>query len=453
MMEAELRAIAQASPSVHPFRTGVELRFERMLETGEGSAVTVSVEADGIRLSTSDVLDTGDLLSLELPIDATEDPRVRLVFARVLWCEQDIDSGRTLARLRLLDMGPDVREQLYDFMVMAASRESRPWAPGPTEPSPDRLGLQGLVIDDDDAVRRLLELQLRQTEGLEVRSAGTLTEARALAQVHPPDIVFLDINLPDGNGLDLLSELKSRQGCDPFVIVMTSEATADNAIGALRGRAFDFLPKPFARLDAAQTMARRAIEVLELRRDRERLVSELAATNRELYGMATVDSLTGLYMRRFFEDRLNRELTRAARSDSACSLVVVDLDRLKMINDSWGHAAGDAALRHVARIMREQTRLLDVPARLGGDEFALLLPGADADVARMVAERIRKKIAGVPLMSGDVSLTVTVSMGVASYPEHEARSPSELMELADRALYQSKQQGERNSVTVSRDTG
>jgi diguanylate cyclase (GGDEF)-like protein len=106
----------------------------------------------------------------------------------------------------------------------------------------------------------------------------------------------------------------------------------------------------------------------------------------------------------------------------------------------------------VARIVCDETRLLDVPARLGGDEFSILLPNENAEMARMVAERIRARIADTPIMNGTQPVKVTVSIGVASYPEHNAKSPSDLVALADRALYQSKLEPERNRVAVFQPT-
>ena len=176
--------------------------------------------------------------------------------------------------------------------------------------------------------------------------------------------------------------------------------------------------------------------------------ASFALENVRLYDLATVDSLTGLYLRRFFEERLGEEFARVDRYDGSCAVIAMDLDWLKNINDNMGHAMGDNALKHVARVMREQTRVLDVPARLGGDEFVILLPNVDAKVARSIAERIRESIANTPISDGSRQLTVTVSMGIASYPEHTTESPEVLLELADKALYQSKTRPKRNTVEV-----
>ena len=170
--------------------------------------------------------------------------------------------------------------------------------------------------------------------------------------------------------------------------------------------------------------------------------------NARLYELSTIDSLTGLYLRRYFEMRLSEEYARVDRYEGSCSVVMMDVDWLKTINDNLGHAVGDAALAHVAHVMKEETRLLDVPARLGGDEFAILLPNEGIEMARLVAERIRRRIAENPVVTELQQVKVTVSMGISSYPTHSAESPAALVALADRALYQSKLAPERNHVVV-----
>ena len=146
--------------------------------------------------------------------------------------------------------------------------------------------------------------------------------------------------------------------------------------------------------------------------------------------------------------RLSEEYARVDRYEGSCSVVMMDVDWLKTINDNLGHAVGDAALAHVAHVMKEETRLLDVPARLERDEFAILLPNEGIEMARLVAERIRRRIAENPVVTELQQVKVTVSMGISSYPTHSAESPAALVALADRALYQSKLAPERNHVVV-----
>jgi diguanylate cyclase (GGDEF)-like protein len=127
---------------------------------------------------------------------------------------------------------------------------------------------------------------------------------------------------------------------------------------------------------------------------------------------------------------------------------MIDVDWLKSINDTYGHPVGDKVLCQVARSIRNETRLVDIPARLGGDEFAVLLPKLEPENALMVAERIREAVASLPVVAKTCQLKVTVSMGVASYPAHDLGSPEHVVNAADKALYRAKLTPVRNQVIV-----
>jgi diguanylate cyclase (GGDEF)-like protein len=157
--------------------------------------------------------------------------------------------------------------------------------------------------------------------------------------------------------------------------------------------------------------------------------------------MASTDELTQLANRRRFGEALRSELARARRLDSPLSLVLADVDHLKAINDAFGHPAGDAAIRHVAEMLREGRREIDLPARLGGEEFGLLLPGSEPSGAFRAAERVRHRLTSTQVPSVG---TVTVSMGVASFPE-DGQSEEQLIRVADQRLYAAKEGG-RNRV-------
>lgn len=185
-------------------------------------------------------------------------------------------------------------------------------------------------------------------------------------------------------------------------------------------------------------------------RDKDRVARELDRALREQEPLAVTDGLTELYNRRFFEEVLRLEAERATRAGGPLSVLVVDLDRFKRINDTHGHEAGDAVLQQVARRLTLAIRPSDVLARNGGEEFVVLLPGADAEVAQEVAERVRRSIAEQPFtLSGrgrgdTIGLQVTASVGGAAHPAHTAR-PEELIHVADRALHSAKAAGRNRS--------
>ena len=176
----------------------------------------------------------------------------------------------------------------------------------------------------------------------------------------------------------------------------------------------------------------------------------MAVDNAQLYEralhLAFTDNLTGLYNRRFVLDQLEREFARAARSDSPMSLVMMDLDGLKTINDRFGHIEGDVVLKKLGRILKQNTRASDTAARWGGDEFVLLAPDTDSKGAYIIGERIRTQTEQCrPKISGE-ELSFSISVGIASYPVHPSRV-TELIKRADEAMYNAKGLG-KNRVCV-----
>ena len=162
--------------------------------------------------------------------------------------------------------------------------------------------------------------------------------------------------------------------------------------------------------------------------------------------VSETDELTRAYNMRAFNAIAERECALAERYHRVLSLLMIDSDSLKKVNDAHGHEAGDALIRHVVECIRLELRTTDVVARYGGDEFMCLLPEAGAAGAAIVAERIRKRIAEIPVTAGELSVPTTVSIGVAAYPEHGSRFEV-VAKNADRALYSSKANG-RNRITV-----
>lgn len=160
------------------------------------------------------------------------------------------------------------------------------------------------------------------------------------------------------------------------------------------------------------------------------------------------DSLTGLYNRRFLDDTLQREIARAQRTRLPLTVLMIDVDQFKRFNDNFGHEAGDIALRAVGRLLREHFRESDYGCRYGGEEFAVIMPDAPLGPARQRAEALREAVAKLELsLSGRTLASITVSVGLATMPEHGA-TPQALLQAADAALYEAKQSG-RNRVVVS----
>ena len=195
----------------------------------------------------------------------------------------------------------------------------------------------------------------------------------------------------------------------------------------------------------------RVIEELQLHK--ARLESEnldLMVRNRFLSEATAKDALTGLYSRWYVLEKIESEINRSLRSGSPMSLLMLDIDHFKKINDTFGHSAGDQVLQLVGRLLKESCRVYDVPGRYGGEEFCVLLPDTGMQNTPMVAERIRSRLASAEITVGGATLGVTASIGIAGLDSSDVQSllsPSALIDRADRALYTAKHRG-RNRCEV-----
>lgn len=255
----------------------------------------------------------------------------------------------------------------------------------------------------------------------------------------PYDAVILDMELADVAPAALLAQMREILPHAPLVAAVPPTAATAAAAAALRAGADETVVKVPGGEANLGAVARLCVEA-------RRLAGDLERQRRQMLDLATRDELTGLANRRRFNEALDHEIERSNRFHRPLTLILFDLDALKLVNDTHGHQAGDAALRHIAVCMRAETRRYEVAARIGGDEFAVLLVDTNYDQARLAVEKLRLRIADeiVPGVG-----QVTISAGVASYPAH-GMSAVELVRLADQALYEAKRHG-RNRAVVSRD--
>jgi diguanylate cyclase (GGDEF)-like protein len=213
----------------------------------------------------------------------------------------------------------------------------------------------------------------------------------------------------------------------------------------LQGRSFD--PWDLFTMTAAGSMVTLGLAGWMIgRRDDalERRNEDLRALSERLQALSATDALTGIANRRTFDERLAIEVARSNRYGAPLSLVMIDLDHFKELNDRFGHPAGDEVLKRVAVLIDREKRLGDVVARYGGEEFAAILPHTEPRAATIWAERVRQLIAGTEVRSEAGALNVTASFGVAGAPQEQAESAG-LVEGADQALYEAKRLG-RNRV-------
>ncbi|MFA6309916.1 MAG: diguanylate cyclase [Sterolibacterium sp.] len=175
-------------------------------------------------------------------------------------------------------------------------------------------------------------------------------------------------------------------------------------------------------------------------------IAEIQQLHRQLQEQAMRDSLTGLYNRRYLDETLERELARAKREAYPLSLMMIDLDHFKKVNDTYGHQAGDEVLKFFSGLLSESARAEDILCRYGGEEFLLLLPKMPLEVARERAEKWRADFEAQTVVVGEYRIRTTLSVGIAAYPDH-GTTPDQLTQSADLALYLAKKDG-RNRVVV-----
>ena len=355
----------------------------------------------------------------------------------VFW--KPLDEVVLLARLRSLLRARETAEQLglrdSTYRALGFAEGAEGFA------SPAVVGLVAGRLDTALDWKR--ELQPHLADRLLVLDRhGALAEMETQAV---PDVFVVEADLVrPGDGLRLMSELRSRAATrHSAVCVMLPVNARETAAVALDLGANDLLEA-----DADPTeMAHRIRTQITRKRQADRLRASVADGLR----LAMTDPLTGLHNRRYAFPHLARIVERAQESGRRFAVMVMDLDRFKSVNDTYGHAAGDAVLVEVAKRLRSNLRAVDLLARIGGEEFLVALPDTSLDAARTTAERLRRVISAspVPLPVSGGSVPVTLSIGLALGDGTGAQSVEELIGLADRALMGSKSDG-RNQVTVGR---
>jgi diguanylate cyclase (GGDEF)-like protein len=301
-----------------------------------------------------------------------------------------------------------------------------------------------LIVDDDDLVLARLQ-DLVTAAGYAVRTAATGLEALTLLEESAASIVITDLNMPDMNGLELCRRI--REHVWPgyvYVVLLTVKDEEKDILAGLDAGADDYMSK---RTSAAQFTAR-------LRTARRVLALEysLKSALEKKRRIAMTDALTGAYNRRYFTRHLSRETKRAQRFGGKVSLLLLDVDHFKRVNDSYGHGGGDIVLkrltREIAKYLRRDT---DWCARIGGEEFALVLEGTTVADAFRRAEKVRQAIAKTSIETPKGAVRITVSIGISGLEEFTNRNlatAQALLERADTNLYASKARG-RNCVTLS----
>ena len=297
-----------------------------------------------------------------------------------------------------------------------------------------------LIADDDTLSRHLLERQLRAWayEVVAVHDGADAWEH--LNSPDSPRLAVLDWVMPGLDGLELCERVRA-QGQEPYiyVVLLTAKHRREDIVAGLDAGADDYVTKPF---NGPELKVR-------LRAATSSVWSETirAAARESLRYQASHDPLTGTRNRAATNQTLDREVTRGARSGQGVAAVMIDLDHFKLVNDTYGHPAGDAVLREAVCRISSAIRPHDVLGRYGGEEFLVVLPECTLAEAAAIGERIRAVLAAKPMSVGRFAIDVTASVGVAvTSGEAEAQR---LVAAADAALYNAKRGG-RNRVEIGR---
>lgn len=307
-----------------------------------------------------------------------------------------------------------------------------------------------LVAEDTESQRLVLMKQVRAL-GFEAYAAVDGDDAVAKLEQYRPHIVLTDWFMPGLDGIEVCRIARaSKQGRLLYIIMLTAHGDDDRLVEAFEAGADDYLNKPVnvrelhARLRAGKRIV--ALQT-ELRRNADNLRAlnaDLTAANRRLFEVAHLDALTGLPNRRLMVERLQQEWAAYVRRRMPLSLILLDIDHFKRINDAHGHDMGDTALTRIAQILRREIRAEDTIARFGGEEFLVLAPNTDLASALDLAERMRTHIAAEQFESGGQPWSVTASFGVAA-ANATTTDWEALFKQADTALYLAKADG-RNRV-------
>lgn len=309
-----------------------------------------------------------------------------------------------------------------------------------------------LLVDDDRAVLFMLKTLL-ENAGHTVATAADGEEALGLLEKSMPQLIITDWAMPKMNGLEFCKAIRRNPlWRNIYIFIMAAQESTELLVGAFEAGANDYITKPInAKIFGARLRAGQRVIHLqeELEFDRQQLykfAGELAASNQRFQQLALTDVLTGLPNRRSANEHLERHWALAERGDRQLSCMMIDVDRFKQINDTYGHKTGDDALKQVAYALRGNTRAEDVVCRFGGEEFLLICPDISVEQAFQKAEMLRQYVAALNVLGNDGQVfNLTVSIGVAS-KSPDLPNVESLLQLADKRLYIAKNGGRNCTV-------
>ena len=292
-----------------------------------------------------------------------------------------------------------------------------------------------LIVDDSEMQtdKMVSHLAGEHRPVVESDPAAALIAARG-----PVDLLIVNASSSGFDGLRFVAQVRSSEASRRTpILAVIDPADRPRLVKALELGVNDILPRP---VDPEELLARARTQI-----KRKRYADFLKQKLDYSLEMAVTDALTGLHNRRYMAGQLQAMVGRAGQGGDPVAVMIMDLDHFKLVNDGFGHDAGDEVLREFAVRLATNVRAIDLPCRMGGEEFVVVMPGASLEAAARVADRIRRDIEGqpFPIMGGEEGLTVTVSVGVAASIDGD--TPEALLKRADEGVYEAKERG-RNQV-------
>ncbi|MDE3270171.1 MAG: diguanylate cyclase [Pseudomonadota bacterium] len=305
-----------------------------------------------------------------------------------------------------------------------------------------------LLVDDDADVCAFYASVLRSD--YEVKVAHDADVVYESLNEFNPDLVVLDVDLPGQNGLDVCRKIRGLTKHKPYIaiIFLTGNSSTHDILKGLEIGGDDYLAKPCS-VPELKARIKTNLRIKRMTDELEEARKTLENENRKLELLTITDELTSLFTMRHFSKRLEEEHSRACRYNYSVSLIMIDLDHFKRVNDSFSHMMGSYVLAQVGERIKNQLRSEDTAARYGGDEFAIMLPHTDSVGAMAFGKRVADAIAASDYVLDTNSVKVTASMGVYTFDgskEERSDGGSGLIKCADKLLYQAKRAGRNRLV-------
>lgn len=303
-----------------------------------------------------------------------------------------------------------------------------------------------ILVVDDVKMNLQVMANILDHEGYEVTLVSNGYQALERVYSAQPDLILLDLMMPEISGLEVCEKIQADPDlADIPIIFLSASQEQEHLLEAFEKGAVDYVTKPF---NTAELLARVKMH-LELKYSRQKLkklLEEQVELVQQLERLANTDALTGIWNRRYLLTIAAQEINRSQRYNFSFSVLLIDIDYFKKINDTYGHNVGDEVIIFMTQIVIDNLRKPDCFGRFGGEEFVVLLPETDTDEALIVAERIRSSIQNQSITVEDKKVSITISIGVSSYYLGD-KTIDAIIQRSDQALYQAKNQG-RNRVIV-----